>query len=109
MAIAALDLELADAPLDAVQLGRQGVDRDAQLRGGLVEASQGAIHQGQGVEDLGEIRVVAAEALLPDRQGAPVERLGFVVAAPQPIRLGQIVQAGGDVGMLGTVRLFPDG
>src|SRR6185503_14294338 len=34
----ALDLELADLPLERVELGRQRIDRGAELRRGLVDA-----------------------------------------------------------------------
>ena len=48
-----LDLELADAPLDDVDLGGQRVDLDAQLRRGLVDEVDGLVGQ----EAAGEVAV----------------------------------------------------
>ena len=48
-----LDLELQDAPLDDVDLGRQGVDLDAQFAGRLVDQVDGLVGQ----EAVGEVAV----------------------------------------------------
>ena len=49
----ALDLELADAPVDHVDLGRHGLDLDAQAAGGLVDQVDGLVGQ----EPAGDVAV----------------------------------------------------
>ena len=52
--------------------------------------------------------MVGPEDLLEDRQRSLVERLGGGVAALCEVQPGQLVEAGGDRGMVRSEGLFPD-
>jgi hypothetical protein len=52
------------------------------------------------------VGVAGAQCLLGDFQGAPVERLGFGIAAFVPVERGEIVQDRGNLGIVKSERLF---
>jgi hypothetical protein len=70
-----LDLELHDAALDLVDLGRHGVDLDAQARGGLVDEVDGLV----GEEAVGDVAV--AEGGRRDERGVLDAHLVVVLVA----------------------------
>ena len=52
--------------------------------------------------------MIRAESLLIDSEGALEERLGLAVAAGGLVERGQIVEPGGEVGVLGAESLLAD-
>jgi hypothetical protein len=61
-----------------------------------------------GVGAGGQVGMLRAQRLFPDRQRTPVKRLGLRVLALGTIKHRQVVEAGGYVEVLPAPRLFPD-
>ena len=60
------------------------------------------IHQSQIVERNGDVRIFIAVSLLIDRERAPIERFGFRVTPLIEAQRGQIAEALGHIGMIGS-------
>src|SRR4051794_21178176 len=52
--------------------------------------------------------MVRRQAFAPDREGTLEERLGLLVAAGGLVEQGQVVEVGGEGGVLGAERLLTD-
>ena len=74
-----LDLELHDAPLDLVELGRHRVDLHAQARGGLVDEVDGLV----GKEAIGDV-AIGEHGRRHQRRVLEPDAVMDLVALPQP-------------------------
>ena len=70
---------------------------------GFVVPVHGAVQPREVVQARGHIGMIRAEGLLPDRQGALVERLGLRVVALSFVKQGQVVQVSRYIRMIGTI------
>ena len=54
------------------------------------------------------MEMIGPQRLLPDRQGAKVERLGLGISALAVVQNCEVIEAAGGIGMIGPQRLLPD-
>ena len=75
---------------------------------GFVVPVHGAVQPREVVQARGHIGMIRAEGLLPDRQGALVERLGLRVVALGVVQQREVVQAPGHIGMIRAEGILQD-
>src|SRR5207245_753579 len=87
---------------------RDDFDGPSAYRQRSIDLPFSEIQSRQIVQAVRNIKMVGAERLFPNRQGALVERLGFGIVAFLPIELRQIVEAVRNIRMVGAQRLVAD-